>query len=300
MRKIAGFAAACAVLGAVGIAAVFVTRQSSPLSGDVANDPALVQRGAYIAVAGDCAACHTRPGGNPFAGGLALQVPMLGTIYSPNITPENQTGTGRYTLADFDRAVRFGVRKDGANLYPAMPYPSYAKMTDEDVRALYAYFKYGVPAVAQKREAGTIAWPLNIRWPLQIWDALFLDTKPYQEVAGHDDAWNRGAYLAQGLAHCGTCHTPRGLFMQETALDQQGEHYLGGGGIIGGWQAFNITSDTNSGIGGWSKDQLTQYLGTGNVPGLAQAAGPMNEAVVHSFSKMTPEDISAIATYVKT
>jgi mono/diheme cytochrome c family protein len=264
-----------------------------------AHDAALIKRGEYLATAGDCAACHSTAKGKPFAGGLQLKVPMLGTIYSSNITPDEQTGIGTWTVNDFDHAVRHGVSKDGHNLYPAMPYVSYAKISDDDVSALYAYFKYGVPAVSQPQRASDIPWPLNMRWPLKLWNLVFLKEGVYEVKANQSAEWNRGAYLVQGLAHCSTCHTPRGFAMQEKALDETGSGFLSGS-VLAGWDAYNITSDPTSGIGGWTQAQLLQYLQTGSVSGLAQAAGPMGEAVQRSFSKMSDADVKAIATYIHT
>jgi mono/diheme cytochrome c family protein len=262
-------------------------------------DAALVARGQYLAVAGDCMACHTVKGGKPFAGGLPMPVPMLGKIYTSNITPDPDHGIGSWTLEDFSRALRHGVSKNGDNLYPAMPYVSYAKVSDDDVKALYAYFMNGVQPVKQAPPKNEIPWPLSMRWPLKIWNALFLKDGPYEPKPSQSVEWNRGAYLVQGLAHCGTCHTARGVAMQEKSLDETGGSFLSGS-VLAGWDGYNITSDPNAGIGGWSQAQLTQYLRTGSVPGLAQAAGPMAEAIEHSFSKLNDADLSAIATYVRT
>jgi mono/diheme cytochrome c family protein len=262
------------------------------------NDPALIQRGAYLAIAGDCEACHTNKNGQPYAGGLPLPIPMLGNIYASNITPDPETGIGTWTLAEFDRAVRHGVSKDGSHLYPAMPYVSYAKIRDEDIMALYAYFKNGVPAIKQHLPKSTIHWPLSMRWPLAFWNMLFAPSKPYAADPTQTAAWNRGAYLVQGLAHCGTCHTPRGLFMQEKALDATHKHFMAGASLAG-WEAYNITADPAAGIGAWTPAQLYVYLRTGNVPNLAQAGGPMAEAVQHSFSKLSDSDIGAMVTYIQ-
>ncbi|MHA6821551.1 c-type cytochrome [Ralstonia pseudosolanacearum] len=266
---------------------------------DTPADAAQIKRGEYLAIAGDCVACHTAPGGKPFAGGLPLQIPLLGTIYSSNITPDPETGIGKWRYEDFERAVRQGVSDDGENLYPAMPYPSYAKINDADMRDLYAYFRYGVAAVQSEPPPGTIRWPLNMRWPLKLWNLVFLKRGPYLPRGDMTPTWNRGAYLAQGLAHCGTCHTPRGFAMQEKAMDERGGGYLAGS-TLAGWSAYNITSDPVSGIGSWKPEQIVQYLRTGSVPGVGQAAGPMGEAVQHSFSRMTEQDVRAIAEYLRT
>ncbi|WP_160285612.1 cytochrome c [Pseudomonas knackmussii] len=258
----------------------------------------LLKRGEYLARAGDCAACHTAPDGKPFAGGLPLATP-LGNVYSSNITPDPKTGIGSYSYEDFARALREGVAKGGMHLYPAMPYTAYARITDDDMKALYAYFlEGGVQAVAEPNRDSEIAWPLDMRWPLAIWNALFHEDHVYRPNTGQSDTWNRGAYLVQGLAHCGTCHTPRGLAFQEKALDEKGRDFLAGA-TLGGWYAFNITPDTHSGIGGWSDAELVQYLKTGRVPGKAQAAGPMAEAVQHSFQYLSDADLHAMATYLR-
>ena len=175
-------------------------------------------KGEYVARAGDCVACHSVPGGKAFAGGLKMGTP-LGAIYSTNITPDPDVGIGNYTFEDFDRAVRKGVAKDGHRLYPAMPYPSYAKITDDDMHALYDFFIKEVPPVKQANKPSEIPGYLSFRWPLAIWDAVFTESGAYVPSKEHDAAWNRGAYLVEGLGHCGACHTPRGWAFQEKALD---------------------------------------------------------------------------------
>lgn len=263
-----------------------------------ADNSARIADGRYLATAADCIACHTAPGGKPFAGGLPMTLPM-GRIYSTNITPDPATGIGHYTPADFRKVLREGVTPDGRNLYPAMPYPSYTKLSDRDIDALYAYFMRGVPPVAQPNRTPDFGWPLTMRWPLKIWNALFLRAGAYADKPGRDPQWNRGAYLVQGAAHCGACHTPRGIGMQELALDESGASYLAGASVDG-WRAFNITSDNQAGIGIWATGDIVQYLRTGNTPGRAQAAGPMADAVTHSFSRMNDADLTAMATYLRT
>ncbi|AJW55938.1 cytochrome c family protein [Burkholderia pseudomallei] len=292
-------AADAAASGAPASAASSVPAASAAPAAVRAADATLVERGRYLAVAGDCMACHTAKGGKPFAGGLPMRAPLLGTIYTTNITPDKETGIGDWSFADFERAVRHGVAKNGDNLYPAMPYVSYTKVTDDDVKALYAYFMHGVEPVRQPPRRNDIPWYLSMRWPLKIWNLLFLKEGVYQPKPERGVEWNRGAYLVQGLAHCGTCHTPRAVTLQEKSLDETGGSFLAGS-VLSGWDGYNITSDPNAGIGGWSQPQLVQYLRTGSVPGLAQAAGPMAEAVEHSFSRMSNADIGAIATYVRT
>ncbi|MEG1055807.1 MAG: c-type cytochrome, partial [Janthinobacterium sp.] len=165
-------------------------------------DAAAIERGRYLATAGDCIACHSVPGGQPMAGGLALATP-LGAIVATNITPSTTHGIGNYTLKQFSDAVRHGVRADGANLYPAMPYTAYAKVTDEDTAALYDYFMHGVAAVDKAPAQQTdLPFPFNIRLSMAGWNWLFLDKKPFVTDTAKSMEWNRGAYLAQGLAHC--------------------------------------------------------------------------------------------------
>jgi mono/diheme cytochrome c family protein len=260
-------------------------------SNDVDN--ASVQRGAYIATASDCAACHTAPGGLPFAGGLSIPTPV-GNIYSTNITPSASAGIGDYTEAEFARAIREGIRKDGANLYPAMPYTSYRVLTDTDVSDLYAYFMHGVAPVDVKPHPTSLAFPMNIRISMKIWNLLFLNSGSFVADPKHTADWNRGEYLVTGATHCSTCHTPRGFLMQELPDKNLT------GAQVGAWYAPNITSDAVSGIGSWSHTELVQYLHTGSLPGKAQAAGSMGEAVDHSFRYLSATDINAIATYIRT
>ena len=254
---------------------------------------AAIERGRYLATAGDCIACHSVPGGKPMAGGLALATP-LGAIVATNITPSTTHGIGNYTLKQFSDAVRHGVRADGANLYPAMPYTAYAKVTDEDTAALYDYFMHGVAAVDTAPVKQTdLPFPFNIRLSMAGWNLLFLDKKPFVADTAKSMEWNRGAYLAQGLAHCSTCHTPRNALMAEQLSKELG------GADLGTWYAPNITSDVHSGVGGWSQQELVDYLRTGRAAGKAQAAGPMAEAIDHSLKHLSDADLNAIAHYVK-
>ena len=258
-----------------------------------AGSSELVERGKYLATAGDCVACHTASGGKPMAGGLAVPTP-IGAIVATNITPSKTHGIGNYTEAQFMAALRKGVRADGQHLYPAMPYTSYALVSDDDAKAMYAYFMQDVaPVDAAPSQATALPFPFNIRLAMAAWNLLFLDSEPFAADAGRSAQWNRGAYLTRGLAHCGTCHTPRGLLMAE---DRQREL---GGGAVGTWFAPNITSDVNSGVGGWSNDEIADYLRRGHVPGKAQAAGPMAEAVDNSLRHLSAADLQAIAVYLK-
>ena len=290
---------ACAALGSLVVAQEIWDRAGAEAVNTELNRPGLIEKGRYLAIIGDCETCHTREDGKPFAGGRAMQVPMLGTVYSSNITPDVRLGIGGWSLEEFDRAVRRGIGRDGDNLYPAMPYTSFAKITDEDIRALYAYFLFGVEPVHQAPRENEIRWYLKARWPLKIWNGLFVHQRPHSADPQQSDAWNRGAYLVQGLAHCGTCHTPRGPAFQETAYNGTHQGYLAGGPPLDGWQAYNITPDPVSGIGQWTAQELENYLKTGHVNGLAQAGGPMAEAIEKSLSKMTDTDIAAMVTYLR-
>ncbi|MGU7768695.1 c-type cytochrome [Burkholderia sp. MR1-5-21] len=291
MSRITRLARAVSLIGAAVVALMAGTAAQA-----AAPDDALAARGAYLAKAGDCVACHTAPNGTPFAGGLKMETP-LGAIYATNLTPDPDTGIGRYTEAEFARALRAGVAKDGHNLYPAMPYPSYAKLRDDDVKALYAYFMHGVEPVKQANRVSDIPWPLNMRWPLKLWNAVFLDTTAYADKAGKDPMWNRGAYLVQGLGHCGSCHTPRGVGFQEKALDERGAAFLSGA-PIDNWFASNLTGEHNTGLGRWSDADVAQFLKTG-ANQHATAFGSMVSVINHSTQALTDDDLAAIARYLK-
>ena len=250
----------------------------------------VVKRGEYLARAADCFACHTVSRDRLFAGGLALPLPF-GTLYSTNITPDKDTGIGDYTDQDFLNAVQRGIRRDGARLYPAMPFPSYTLMTDADVLAIKAYL-FSVPAVHAENLPNTLSFPFNQRWLMTFWSAFFNENARFRPNIAQSAEWNRGAYVAEALAHCGECHTPRDFAL---ALDNRNKL----SGAVFGWYAFNITSDKESGIGAWSDDELRNYLSTGHASGRGTAAGPMGEAVDQSLSVMAPADISALVTYVR-
>lgn len=261
--------------------------------GIVANQADLIKRGQYLATAGDCIACHSVPAGKPYAGGLEISTP-IGRIVSSNITPSKSHGIGNYTLEQFDRALRHGIRADGAPLYPAMPYTAYAQVSDADVQALYAYFMNGVAAVDNPVAPTSLPFPFNIRASMVVWNLLFLEKKPFVPDPGQSVEWNRGAYLVRGLAHCSTCHTPRNIAMAEDNTRALA------GASLGGWYAPNISNDPISGIGNWTEGELVAYLQNGRAPGKAQAGGPMAEAIDNSLSRLTSEDLKAIAVYLKT
>ncbi|CAI8782736.1 c-type cytochrome [Pseudomonas chlororaphis] len=288
-------------LVAAGLLAWYVTRQpASPFEQEqpaaASFDPALVSRGEYVARVSDCVACHSLPGKAPFAGGLEMATP-LGAIHATNVTPDRDTGIGAYSLADFDRAVRHGVAPGGRRLYPAMPYPSYVKLSDDDMRALYAFFMKGVQPASQPNVPSDIPWPLNMRWPIALWNGLFAPTTPYAAKPAEDALWNRGAYIVQGPGHCGSCHTPRGLAFNEKALDESGAPFLAGA-LLDGWYAPSLRQDANSGLGRWSEPEIVQFLKTGRNKH-AVVYGSMTEAFNNSTQFMADEDLAAIARYLK-
>jgi mono/diheme cytochrome c family protein len=250
-----------------------------------------IARGEYLARAADCTACHTAPTGKELAGGLGFKLPF-GTLYSTNITPDKDTGIGNYTDAEFIAAVRQGVRRDGARLYPAMPYASYSYLTDADVLAIKAYL-FSVPAVRVAAPTNTLAFPFDQRWAMLGWSVVFNRDTRYAPNTSQSAEWNRGAYLAEALAHCGECHTPRNIGF---ALDNRNKF---AGAVAAGWRAFDITSHKVTGVGNWSDADLGAYLSTGHATGHGTASGPMGEAVDHSFRYLTSGDIGAIVTYLR-
>ena len=268
---------------------------------DDASNTDLIKRGEYLARAGDCVACHTDgPKGTPFAGGLSMMTP-IGAIYSTNITPDKEHGIGNYTFEEFDDAVRKGVRKDGSTLYPAMPYPSFARVTEEDMRAMYAYFMHGVQPVAQANRDVDIPWPLSMRWPLAIWRGMFApDPQAFVAKADADPVIERGRYLVEGLGHCGACHTPRALTMQEKALsnDENDKYLAGSSAPIDGWEATSLRGENREGLGTWSEAELSEFLKTGRND-KSVVFGGMSDVVEHSLQYLSDEDITAISRYLK-
>jgi mono/diheme cytochrome c family protein len=270
---------------------------SSAASAPSVPRDALVVRGEYLARAGDCISCHTRAQGQPFAGGLAMNTPF-GAIVSTNITPDKEQGIGQYTQQDFNRALREGKAKDGHHLYPAMPYTSFARLTDEDLGALYAYFMKGVPPVKQDNAKTDLPWPFSMRWLMAAWNKLYLKGQVYEPEAAQTAEWNRGAYLVQGLGHCGACHTPRSITGAEKApTHKDGELFLSGT-VIDGWYAQPLRNTDTPGLATWSSRDLVEYLKTGRNNHTA-AFGAMTEVVANSTQHLSREDLGAIATYLK-
>jgi alcohol dehydrogenase (quinone), cytochrome c subunit len=269
---------------------------ASTLSGNV--DRAVIARGEYLARLGDCGACHSTPGHPPFSGGLKMALP-IGAIYTTNITPDKTYGIGRFTLADFDRALRFGVA-NGHTLYPAMPYASYAIVTREDIKALYAYFEFGVTAASVPNRKSDILFPLSMRWPLTYWRWMFAPKpKPFDDKRFADAAVARGAYFVEGLGHCGECHTPRGVALQVKAQNgRDGDAFLRGGPVEN-WYAPSLRSGGPDTIAEWSESQISQFLQSGaNHAGIA--FGSMSDVIVNSTQFLSAEDSSATAKYLKT
>jgi mono/diheme cytochrome c family protein len=250
-----------------------------------------VARGQYLALAADCMVCHTVRGGAEYAGGLGFNLPF-GTLYSTNITPDKETGIGNYSDAQFLAALHRGVRSDGARLYPAMPFTSYTYMSDADALAIKAYL-FSLAPVRAPAKSDTLSFPFNQRWALGVWSWLFNPDQRFQPNATRSPEWNRGAYVAEALAHCGECHTPRNLLF---ALNNRKKF---GGAVTAGWRAYNITSDAKTGIGAWNDDSATAYLAHGHAVDHGAATGPMGEAVNASLSQMAPEDVRALVTYLR-
>jgi mono/diheme cytochrome c family protein len=252
----------------------------------------IVERGAYLARAADCEACHTSRAGKEYAGGLSIRLPF-GTLYSTNITSDKETGIGNYSDDDFLKALRSGIRADGVRLYPAMPFTSYTYMTDADALAIKAYL-FSLPPVRTLVPSGSLQFPFNQRWAMNFWSVLFNPDTRFQPNTSRSPEWNRGAYLAEALAHCGECHTPRSMAL---ALNNRRKF---AGAVTAGWRAFNISSDKINGVGAWRDEDLVSYLSFGHADGHGTASGPMGEAVDHSLSRLTPEDIHAVLAYLRT
>ncbi|HEV7607822.1 MAG TPA: cytochrome c [Steroidobacteraceae bacterium] len=256
----------------------------------LANE-SLVKKGEYLARAADCVECHTAKGGAEFAGGAPFVLPF-GTLYSTNITPDPRTGIGAYTDAEFLRAVRRGVRRDGARLYPAMTFASYRFLSDADVLAIKAYL-FSLAPVEAPGQPNTLGFPFNQRWAIGAWGMLFAPDRRFEPNAERSAEWNRGAYLAEALGHCGECHTPRNFAF---ALDNRRKF---GGADTAGWRAYNISADRATGIGAWEDAAVLAYLHTGHAAGHGTAGGPMAEAIDAGLRHLTSGDLEALITYVR-
>jgi len=256
-----------------------------------AAQPPQVARGQYLAQAGDCISCHTAKGGAPFAGGYRLDTPF-GYMLAPNITPDADTGIGNWSADDFYRAMHEGVNKSGEYMYPAMPYDFYSKVTREDSDAIYAYLRTLKP-VRNAVDVNHLRFPFNQRLSMAVWRELYFAGRTYQADAAKSPAWNRGAYLIEGLAHCSACHSPHNR-MGAIEKDQE---FAGAG--IDGWFALNLTSDIAAGLGTWTAAEIATYLKTGTYAGKTTVLGPMAEVVRNSTSHLSDADLAAMAEYLK-
>ena len=257
---------------------------------DATPDAAQLARGQYLAAAGDCMSCHLRQGGEPFAGGLGLKTPF-GVIYSTNITSDPRTGIGAWTSDQFYQAMHDGKGLHGENLYPAFPYPWFRRASRADDDAIFAYLKT-TPAVDYTPPRNQLPFPLNIRSLVGSWNLLFLNTHDFQTDPSRSGEWNRGAYLVNGLGHCGGCHTPKNTFGADKS--RQDLH----GGNLDNWVAPDLTSNTRTGLGRWNIEDITEFLRTGR-NARAAAGGAMANVITYSTSLMNDEDRRAIATYLK-
>jgi mono/diheme cytochrome c family protein len=281
-----------AVVVAVGfIGRRLAAQEIDPSVPDIPSTAGLVAQGAYLARAADCAACHTQPGGKPFAGGVAFKLPF-GTLYSTNITADRETGIGQWSDDDFVRALHQGVAKNGRNLYPAFPYTSYTAMTRDDAVAIKAYL-FSLPTAHAPDEPNQLPFPFNQRWTLTFWKWMFLDEHRFRADPARSDSQNRGTYLSTALGHCGECHTPRNIFMGMSTRKAFA------GAEVSGWHAYNLTSDRVAGLREWTDAQLQQFLSTGHAEDRGPAAGPMAEVVENSTRHLTPEDIKAMVIYLR-
>ena len=259
---------------------------------DVAATPDMVKRGEYLVQAADCVSCHTVPGNEPFAGGRVFDLGNMGKLYSPNITPDKETGIGSWSDDDFRSALQLGVGKGGVHLYPALPYASFSGITDDDALAIKAYL-FSLKPVHSTPPTNAMRFPYDQRWLMAYWSWLFNPNVRFTPHPEQSAQWNRGRYLVENLAHCGECHTPRN-FLQ----GRKGSEAFAGA-VTQGWKAYNISSDHDAGVGGWTEDALFAYLSQGVAPGHGPASGPMAEAVSNSLRFLTADDVHAIVTYLK-
>jgi mono/diheme cytochrome c family protein len=270
-------------------AALLTSALAAPAWAGAEPDFEHVSAGHYQAILGDCMGCHTAPGGRAFAGGAPLQTPF-GPMVTPNITPDKETGIGAWSEEDFRRAVKQGVSPGGKRLYPAMPYPAYAKMNDADVANLWAYMQ-SVEPVRRAVRSNLLRWPFNIRTVMAGWNLLYFKPADFKSDPAKSAAYNRGAYIVTGPGHCGACHTAKTMMGADSSAEL-------GGGSLQGWFAPDITADTGRGVGSWNVNDVVAYLRTGH-NSHSMASGPMAEAIEASTSKMTDGDLQAIAVYLK-
>ena len=281
------FCAALAVLAA----ACSKTEPSAPASATAAPPQDTITRGLYLAAAGDCYACHTLRGGKPYAGGLEMATPF-GRLFTPNISPDKETGIGHWTADDFWRSLHEGKSKDGSLLYPAMPFTNYTKVTREDSDAMYAYFM-SIEPVQQKSRPHEMSFPFNQRELLAGWRTLYFQQGVFQADPKQSKEWNRGAYLVEGLGHCNACHSTRNLLGAVSNDD------ISGGLIpLQNWYAPSLTSSRETGLGDWEVREIVDLLRTG-VSTRGAVFGPMAAVVQHSLQELSLGDLTAMATYLK-
>ena len=250
------------------------------------------RRGEYLVRAGGCFSCHTAAGGQKLAGGRALTTPF-GTFYSPNITPDPETGIGRWTDTEFLRALREGVRPGGTNYFPVFPYPSFTGITDSDALAIKAYL-FSLPAVRQQNRPHEVLFPFSWRFLQTGWKLLFFTPGPFQPAPERSAAYNRGAYLVTALAHCGECHTPRNFL----GAMRSGQRLAGTPDGPDGQVVPNITPDRGTGIGKWDKDDILELLKTGTTPEQSKVKGAMRETIQDGLKYLSDGDLEAIADYL--
>ena len=276
------------VLACVPVGIALAQGTASPFGAPGAT---AVQRGEYLARAGDCISCHTATGGAPFAGGYRIDTPF-GALLAPNITPDNDTGIGRWSADDFWRALHLGVNRRGQDMYPAMPYDFYTRISRQDSDDIYTWLRTVAP-VANKVDVNQLRFPFDQRWSMAAWRELYFSEGVFQPDAAKSAPWNRGAYLVEGLGHCSACHSPR------NALGgiEKDKAFTGAG--IDGWFALNLTSELHTGLGNWSAQDIATYLKTGSAPGRSTAFGPMALVVKNSTGRMSDADLLAMGTYLK-
>jgi mono/diheme cytochrome c family protein len=295
MKRVLGVLVVLIVIVAIGYFLLNRPDDSEGQAPALVGAPAtldVLARGEYLTKAADCVACHTAPeGGKPYAGGLPFVLPF-GTIYSSNISPDEETGIGKWTDEQFVNAMQHGVRSDGQKLYPAFPYTSYTLLSRADVLAIKAYL-FSLPKIAQPNKPLGLGFPFNQRWAMGFWNAAFFKDARFVSDTTKSASWNSGAYLATALGHCAECHTPRNLGF---GLEHGNEL---AGAPLEGWRAYNITSDKDHGIGAWSDAEIAGYLSTGHADGRGSASGKMGEAIEKSLQYLKPEDMAALVTYLR-
>lgn len=278
----------CTMRTIVAIALLCTAFSSSAIGAEPSAET--IERGKQLTTAADCAGCHTADPSKPFAGGKRLPTPF-GAVYSPNLTPDRETGIGAWSDEDFRRAFREGVAPDGSHYYPAFPYAYFTKLTRDDLLAIRAYLATLAP-VRNERPAPELWWPFNHRFVMRGWNFLFFKPGIFEPNQQKSTEWNRGGYLVTGAAHCGACHTPKNIF----GADKRNRAFRGGS--VDGWFAPRLDSAVRSGLKSWSVDDVVEYLASGR-NSRSHAAGPMADVVLNSTSKMSEGDLRAIAVFLK-